>query len=73
MAVKVWRTVKVNHCPHVRQEVTLEAQVVYPSDILPDGPPRVLAYRCSHGLWCNLVDKPSCIWAGTNPFYDPFL
>jgi hypothetical protein len=72
MAHRTWQTSKVQFCPHAGSDVALEAQVVYPADILPDQPPRVLAHRCSHGLWCNLVEKPSCVWAGTNPVYDPF-
>ncbi len=72
MALINWETVKVHNCPHVGSEVALEAQVIYPADIMPDQPPRITAHRCSHALHCNLVDKPHCIWAGNNPLYDPF-
>ena len=63
---------KVRFCDHAECEVALEVQVVYPSEILPDQPPRIIAHRCSQGVACNLNDKPSCVWAGTNPEYDPF-
>ncbi len=72
MSYKSWHTMKVRFCDHVECEVALEVQVVYPSEILPDQPPRIIAHRCSQGVACNLVDKPSCVWAGTNPDYDPF-
>jgi hypothetical protein len=72
MAVRNWESIKVKYCHHVNDEVSLEIQVVYPTDIMPDQPPRVLAHRCSHAIKCNLEDRPICVWAGTNPIYDPF-
>lgn len=71
MTVKTWQTIKIQYCHHANAEVSLEAQLVYPAEWLPDQPPRVTAHRCSQGLRCNLDGRPSCIWAGTNPFYDP--
>jgi hypothetical protein len=53
--------------------VALEADLVYPADMLPDQAPRVLAHRCSMGLECNQDSRPSCLWAGTNPGVDPFV
>ncbi len=72
MSEKIWETLKVQYCQHVNENVSLQAQVVYPAEFLPDQPGRVLAHRCSHGSACNLDDKPSCVWAGTNPCFDPF-
>jgi hypothetical protein len=72
MATKAWQTVKVCYCPRVEREVSLEAEVVYPHDLLPDQPGRVTAHRCSYGIYCNLDGKPACIWAGTNPLFNPF-
>lgn len=72
MSIKNWESIKMQYCHHINNEVTLEVEVVYPADIMPDQPPRVLAHRCSHALECNLDDRPTCIWAGTNPSYDPF-
>jgi len=68
-----WQTIKVSYCQRVGHEVSLEAEVVYPSDVMPDQPPRIVAHRCSFGLQCNLEGTPSCVWAGTNPDYDPFV
>jgi hypothetical protein len=72
MAEKKWEVVKVLYCHHVNQEVGLEAQVIYPSDLLPDQPPQIVAHRCSKALGCNLDGRSSCVWAGTNPAFDPF-
>jgi hypothetical protein len=72
MAVKTWEVLKIRYCAHANAEVGLEAEVIYPSDILPDQAPRVLAHRCSHAFACNFDSRPSCVWAGTNPTYDPF-
>ena len=72
MTEKTWQTIKLQYCHHADTDVGLEAEVVYPSEILPDQPPRIFAHRCSHGLACNLDGRPSCIWSGTNPVYDPF-
>ncbi len=72
MAVKTWQTIRLRYCEHAEAEVGLQAEVVYPSEILPDQPARVLAHRCSHAFACNLDNRPSCVWAGTNPLYDPF-
>ena len=68
----VWSPIKRAICERIGEEVTLEVRMVFPADILPDQPPRVLAHRCSRGIECNLFDKPSCCWAGTLPEYDPF-
>jgi hypothetical protein len=68
-----WQTIKVCYCHHVGKDVGLEAQVVFPSDVLPDQPPRVLGHRCSDAFACNLDGRASCMWAGTNPAFDPFL
>jgi hypothetical protein len=72
MSEKSWETVKIQYCQHIDKKVGLQAQVVYPPDIMPEQPPRILAHRCSHGAACNLDGRPSCVWAGTNPAYDPF-
>ena len=72
MMVKTWQTIKIQYCHHAGESVGLEAEVVYPPEWLPDQPPRIFAHRCSHGLACNLDGRPSCIWAGTNPTFDPF-
>jgi hypothetical protein len=72
MAVRTWEPIKVRFCQHAGREVNLEAEVVYPAEYLPDTPPRVLAHRCSHAYLCSLSDRPSCVWSGTNPSFDPF-
>lgn len=73
MAKKEWESIKISFCHHTGQEVALEAELIYPSDIMPDQQPRVVAHRCSLAVDCNLEGKGSCIWAGTNPVIDPFL
>ena len=72
MAVRTWEAVKIRFCDHAGSEVALEAEKVYPSDILSDQPARLLAHRCSRGLECSQNNKATCVWAGTNPNYDPF-
>ena len=72
MAMRTWEASKTCYCDHVNHDVALEVEVVYPVDHLPDQPPRVLAHRCSHGVSCNQFASPACVWAGTNPDYDPF-
>ena len=72
LAEKIWHVVKVRHCHHVDKEVDLETEILIPADYLPDFAPRVIAHRCSHAIACNLDGRPSCVWAGTNPAYDPF-
>ncbi len=67
-----WKPIRRVYCDRVADEVTLEAKVIYPAEIMPDSPPRVLAHRCSLGLACNQLDKPACAWAGTLPGFDPF-
>lgn len=73
MTEKSWQSLKVCYCQHVGQDVALEAEVVYPADMLPDQSPRILAHRCSQGMACNQDGRPSCMWAGSNPTFDPFL
>jgi hypothetical protein len=64
--------VKIRFCEHAGSEVALEAEKVYPSDILSDQPARLLAHRCSRGVECSQNSQPSCVWAGTNPNYGLF-
>jgi hypothetical protein len=73
MSSKSWQVIKTSYCHHVDQRVGLEAELVYPAEWLPEQAPRVLAHRCSQGVNCNLDGRPSCIWAGTNPAFDPFI
>jgi hypothetical protein len=72
MAYTKWKPIQRTVCERVGKEAALEVRLVYPSDFMPDQPPRVLGHRCSHGLECNQLDKPTCCWAGTLPDYDPF-
>jgi hypothetical protein len=71
MAEKIWKVEKSKYCEHVGHEVKIENEVVYPSENLPDQPPRIIAHRCSNALECNAVDKASCVLCGTNPNLDP--
>ncbi len=72
MSEKVWQPVKIIYCHHVDCEVAFEAEMLYPAEWMPDQPPRIIAHRCSHASACNQDGRPSCIWAGTNPAFDPF-
>ena len=73
MSSRSWQPIKSCYCHHIGQKVALEADLVYPAEWLPDQAPRVIAHRCSHAFECNLDNRPSCIWSGTNPVIDPFL
>lgn len=73
MAIRVWKPIKSCFCHHINQDVSLEAEVVFPAEWLPDQSPRILAHRCSLGLECNQDDRASCVWSGTNPAVDPFI
>ncbi|UCF62245.1 MAG: hypothetical protein JSV37_05990 [Anaerolineaceae bacterium] len=67
-----WRTIKRQVCERIDEEVALEFKLVYPAELLPDQPPRIIGRRCSKAMECNQLDKPTCHWAGTLPGYDPF-
>lgn len=71
MAEKHWETIKVQYCEHVGSEVSLDGEFVYPAEFLPDQPAHLLAKRCSRGVECNQFNGMTCVWAGTNPGYDP--
>jgi hypothetical protein len=70
MAEKAWEVNRVFFCDRIQKVVTLENEVAYPAEILPDQP-RVLARRCSNARECNLYEKPACVWCGTNPNLEP--
>jgi len=72
MSERIWEISKSCFCDRLNQQVTLEVERVYPGEHLPDLEPRVLAHRCSNGLECNQSTKSACLWAATNPDYDPF-
>ena len=71
MAEKIWQVEKIKYCEHVGHEVSIEDQVVYPAEPLPDQPPRIVAHRCSNSLECNMLEKTTCALCGTNPDLDP--
>lgn len=72
MAERIWQTSKECFCEHIMRTVALESELIYPIDFLPD-PPRVRSHRCSMGVDCNQISKAACVWAGTNPNFDPYL
>lgn len=67
-----WEPLRIICCDRVGEDVTLQLKVVYPLDILPDQPPRVLARRCSKGEDCNQPNHPACLWSGKLSGYEPF-
>ncbi|MGA2112192.1 MAG: hypothetical protein ABSG98_08600 [Anaerolineales bacterium] len=71
MTTVLWRPVQTKLCERVGEVATLEVQLVFPGELLPDQPPRVRSRRCSLALQCNQLDLATCIWAGTQPEYDP--
>lgn len=71
MAQKKWQISKTSYCERVGHEITLETEVAYPAEHLPDQPPRVIAHRCSNALECNKIEKMTCAFCGTNPDYRP--
>jgi len=71
MAERTLETSQVCYCDHIKRNVTLETEVLHPIDFLPD-PPRILSHRCSQSRECNQLASATCVWAGTNPDYDPF-
>jgi hypothetical protein len=72
MAEKQWVKMKVRYCDHAECEVALESEQVLPAEHLPEQPARIIAHRCSRGVECSLLKDPTCVWAGTNPGFDPF-
>jgi hypothetical protein len=72
MAVRQWETLKIVYCEHACKNVGLEAEVIYPADTVFESQPRVVAHRCSSAYECATLNQASCVWAGTNPNYDPF-
>jgi hypothetical protein len=73
VAVKKWEQIQVRYCHRVQTEVSLDAEMIFAAEWMPDQPPQVVAHRCSHAFACNMDGRPSCVWAGTNPAYDPFI
>jgi len=67
----IWKPIKRAMCDRIGEEVTLEGRVVYPADIFPDHPPRIFGHRCQRAVECNLLDRPTCMWAGSLPGFDP--
>ena len=72
MAVKHWEQIQTIFCERAQAEASLEVEVVYATDTLPDLPPRVLAHRCSRSLECIFCGPAQCHWTGENPGRDPF-
>lgn len=73
MARVVWEPVQARFCARLEQWVTPEVLRAYPADVLPDQPPRLLGRRCPQAELCNRIERPTCVWAGTQPDYDPLI
>jgi hypothetical protein len=71
MAERTWEEFDTCFCQRADMEVSLEVEVIYPSDFLGDIP-RVGDHRCSNSILCNQFSQGTCIYAGTNPDVDPF-
>jgi hypothetical protein len=71
MTLRIWQVEKIKYCEHAGHDIALETEVVLPAEYLPEQAPRVLAHRCSNAPECNMLDKPACVWCGTNPNYEP--
>ncbi len=71
MAHQTWKVEKIKYCELAGREVTLEDEVIYPAESLPDQPARIKAHRCSYANICNRMDIPGCIWSGKNPDRQP--
>jgi len=59
VAERTWETSMVSYCEHVKGEVALEAEMLFPMDELPD-PPRGISHRCTRGAECNQSGKAAC-------------
>jgi hypothetical protein len=73
MAVKGWKSIKTRYCEHMKRDVSMEAEMVYPPEHLPEQSPRIMGHRCSLGIYCSQDNRAACRWAGTNPAFDPFM
>lgn len=63
MAFRTWQVSKIKYCEHVGREIALEADMVFPHEVLPDQPPRALARPCSNAMTFNQFEKPaSLVW-----------
>ena len=51
------------NCVHAGTDVEVSTVVVYPADVLPDQPARIIDRNCSHITECNLLDKCACPFA----------
>ena len=71
MAHRTWKVEKIAYCELAGREVTLEDEVVYPSESMPDQPARINSHRCSYAMICNQTDIPGCVWSGKNPDRQP--
>lgn len=67
MAWESWRTVKRGRCDFIDEEVAFEWRLVFAAAMLPDQPPRVLAYRCTGAESCERFDQPACPWVSLSP------
>jgi hypothetical protein len=73
MAEKHWEVIKEIQCRRAGCKAALEVEVVYPAEFMPDQAARITAQRCSLGQNCSMLGQVACMWAGSNPDYDPFL
>jgi hypothetical protein len=73
MTEKQWESLKTIQCRRAGCDAVLQVELVHPAEFLPDQEARVLAHRCSRGLECSMLGMVACMWAGSNPDYDPFL
>lgn len=62
---RVYQTQDLKFCSHANCKVELKTTYIYPSDIMPETPPRINQRSCSHYFTCSLLDKSACTYAVT--------
>lgn len=60
---RVLKTQVTHYCTHANCDVVLKTTTIYPSDIMPETPPRIFQRNCSHYFSCSLQDKSACVYA----------
>lgn len=60
---RVSKTEVTHYCSHANCDVVLKSTYIFPSDIMPETPPRINQRSCSHYFTCSLQDKSACVYA----------
>ncbi len=73
MSSKSWEVIKTCYCQHIDTKSGWKPSWSIRLNGCRTRRRAFLPIVARKAVSCNLDGRPSCVWAGTNPVFDPFI